>query len=195
MAVPKPAGVVIQLVLPQEASNAPLISEIATLVNEVYLEGESGFFVETRLRTDTTDVKECIQSSEIYTATSQDGQIIGCVKLHIEESNKKAGNKKVGHLGMFAVASSQRRSGLGRKLIDFVEKEARSHGCQIMELEVLMPKEGGHVFKDFLKVWYPKLGYRPVRTEEIADVLPFLVPDIIRPGHHVVYHKLLVEEP
>jgi ribosomal protein S18 acetylase RimI-like enzyme len=95
---------------------------------------------------------------------------------------------------MFAVASSQRRSGLGRKLIDFAEKEARLRGCTIMELEVLMPDEGNHVFKDILKVWYPKLGYRPVRREEIADVLPFLVPDMIRPGHHVVYHKRLVEE-
>jgi GNAT superfamily N-acetyltransferase len=184
---------VIQLVQPKEASNTTLVSEITKLVVEVYLEAEGDFFVKTRFRTDTTQIKEYIQAGELYTA-SQDGQVVGCIKLHIEEPDEKSGNKKVGHMGLFAVASSQRRSGLGRRLVDTIEKEARARGCVIMELGILAPLEGGHPFKDFLKVWYQKLGYRFVRTEEIADILPFLVPDIIRPCHHGVYQKSLVEE-
>ncbi|RDW63760.1 hypothetical protein BP6252_11305 [Coleophoma cylindrospora] len=192
-----PAPAVIQLLPPEAASNPSLVSEITTLVNQVYLEAEGDFFVETHLRkllrTDPAQVTEYIQLHRVYTAT-HDGHIIGCIKLQIEDAGDQACSAKVGHLGLFAVSSSQRRSGLGRRLVEVVEKDALLRGCQAMELEILTPKEGGHVFKDFLKVWYSKMGYRVVRTEELADSLPFLVPDIIRPSHLVIYQKHLVEE-
>ncbi|RDW59208.1 hypothetical protein BP5796_12132 [Coleophoma crateriformis] len=195
MTEPEPAPAVIQLLPPEAASNPSLVSEITTLVNQVYIEAEGDFFVEPRLRkllrTNPAQVTEYIQLHGVYTATHS-GHIIGCIKLQIEDPEDQAGNARVGHLGLFAISSSQRRSGLGRRLVEVVEQDARLRGCHIMELEILTPKEGGHVFKDFLKVWYSKMGYRPVRNEELADALPFLVPDITRPSHLVIYQKHLV---
>ena len=58
-----------------------------------------------------------------------------------------------------------------------------------MQLEVLVPKEWTHPSKEYLKAWYGRLGYRPVRVERLGERYPELEPLLATPCDLLVYHK------
>jgi GNAT superfamily N-acetyltransferase len=58
----------------------------------------------------------------------------------------------VAHLSSFAVASSARRQGLGRRLLAAVEEAARQRGCGLLVLTSGNHRAEAHVF-------YPAAGY------------------------------------
>jgi ribosomal protein S18 acetylase RimI-like enzyme len=60
------------------------------------------------------------------------------------------------HLDLFAVAPEQRRNGLGRRLVEWLEKPALLAGISLMLLEVRAPNHGAQAF-------YERLGYRKLR--------------------------------
>jgi hypothetical protein len=61
-----------------------------------------------------------------------------------------------------------------------------------MQLEVLMPRHWTHPSKEFLKAWYARIGYRPVRTGHFDESYPELAPLLATPCDFVIYHKDLV---
>src|SRR5215813_15488505 len=59
---------------------------------------------------------------------------------------------------------AHRGTGVGRELVRFAERRSREQGLATMQLEVLVPRQWSHPSKEFLKAWYTRIGYRPVRT-------------------------------
>jgi len=66
-----------------------------------------------------------------------------------------------------------------------------SRGLGTMQLEVLVPRQWSHPSKEFLKAWYTRLGYRPVRTGQVEESYPELAPLLATPCDFVIYHKSL----
>ena len=60
-----------------------------------------------------------------------------------------------------------------------------------MQLELLVPRQWRHPTKEFLKAWYSRIGYRPVRTGKFEESYPELAPQLATPCDFVIYHKPL----
>ena len=50
-----------------------------------------------------------------------------------------------------------------------------------MQLELLVPRQWRHPTKEFLKAWYSRIGYRPVRTGKFEESYPELAPQLATP--------------
>jgi N-acetylglutamate synthase-like GNAT family acetyltransferase len=84
-------------------------------------------------------------------------RIVGAVRVQRLDTGE-------GELGMLVADPAHRGTGVGRELIRFAERWSRERGLGTMQLEVLVPRQWSHPSKEFLKAWYTRLGYRPVRT-------------------------------
>lgn len=185
----EPTPITIRILTPHDAANETTVSTLVALVNEAFLRGEGAFWAPGRFRTNNKEFIQHVLANEMFTATGVDGSLIGAVKLH------GIPDTRIADIGMLAVSSSQRRSGLGRKLVDYAEAEARKRGFEIGQVDVLTPTEGNDAFKDILIKWYKAMGYQFMRSETLEEAgLAFLRPDLIRPAEHVVYQKKLVGE-
>jgi len=92
---------------------------------------------------------------------------------------------------MLVAAPDQRGTGVGRALVAFAEQRSRERGLRAMQLELLLPRTWQHPTKEFLKAWYGRIGYRPVRTGTIDDAYPHLAPLLATPCDLAVYEKPL----
>ena len=54
-----------------------------------------------------------------------------------------------------------------------------------MRLQLLIPREGTHPFKQRLHSWYSRLGYRAIGAEDVAKALPDIEQHggAVRPRH------------
>ncbi|MEZ4846809.1 MAG: hypothetical protein R2877_07740 [Bdellovibrionota bacterium] len=57
------------------------------------------------------------------------------------------------------------------------EKWVKDHGCKTMRLELLTSKTWKNPSKEFLKIWYSKIGYKPEFTELFEKMYPERVHD------------------
>ena len=73
---------------------------------------------------------------------------------------------------MLVADPAHRGTGVGRELIRYAERWSRERGLGTMQLEVLVPRQWSHPSKEFLKAWYTRLGYRPVRTGQVEENIP-----------------------
>jgi GNAT superfamily N-acetyltransferase len=90
--------------------------------------------------------------------SESDGHIVGSVRLHdIAED--------VSEFGLLVAAPEERGRGVGRALLDFVERDGRERGLRAIQLELLSPREWAHPSKEFLREWYGRRGYGLIRTE------------------------------
>lgn len=90
-------------------------------------------------------------------ARCANGELTGCVAVTRKDDT-------MGYLGTFCVDPRMQSAGLGGKLLDAAEKQARSSGLVAMEMTVITQRE-------VLIAWYERRGYR--RTGETR---PFPVP-------------------
>jgi hypothetical protein len=58
-----------------------------------------------------------------------------------------------------------------------------------MQLELLVPRTWKHPVKEFLRDWYTRIGYRVVRTGDLGEDYPALVPRLATPCDFLVFHK------
>jgi Acetyltransferase (GNAT) family len=92
---------------------------------------------------------------------------------------------------MLVADPAHRRRGVGRELIGFAERWSQAQGLATMQLELLVPRHWRHPAKEFLKAWYTRIGYRPIRTGLIEESYPELAPHLATPCDFVIYHKHL----
>jgi GNAT superfamily N-acetyltransferase len=111
-------------------------------------------------------------------------RIVGVVRVQRLDTGE-------GELGMLVADPAHRGTGVGRELIQFAERWSRERGLGTMQLEVLVPRPWSHPSKEFLKAWYIRLGYRPVRTGQVEESYPELAPLLATPCDFVIYHKSL----
>jgi len=92
---------------------------------------------------------------------------------------------------MLVADHEHRKQGVGRELVRFAERWSQGQGLATMQLELLVPRQWRHPTKEFLKAWYSRIGYRPVRTGQFEHCYPELAPQLATPCDFVIYHKPL----
>eukprot|EP00668_Euglena_longa_P029277 GGOE01036623.1.p1 GENE.GGOE01036623.1~~GGOE01036623.1.p1 ORF type:complete len:180 (-),score=47.78 GGOE01036623.1:184-723(-) len=163
-----------------------LAHAIVSMVNEAYEEGERGMWQPGQHRTSLEEVRMLAKKQELLLATVGD-QLVGSVHVKIQGSE--------GMLGMLSVSLSERRGGVGRKLIAAAEDHCRAAGCTSMQLELLTPKGWVHPTKKFLDEWYRRIGYVPLRTKSFDREYPHSMPLMTGPCDFTLYSKPLVPSP
>jgi GNAT superfamily N-acetyltransferase len=169
------------------AEDTALVNQLAGLVNSVYAIAEEGLWAHGAPRTTPAEMAELIATGQIAVARAKE-RIVGAVRVQRLETGE-------GELGMLVADPAHRGTGVGRELVRFAERWSREQGLGTMQLEVLVPRQWSHPSKEFLKAWYSRVGYRPVRTGQIEESYPELAPLLATPCDFVIYHKSLCRSP
>ena len=169
------------------AEDAALVNELSALVNSVYAVAEEGLWADGTPRTTPEKMAELIAAGQIAVARA-DERIVGAVRVQRLDTGE-------GEFGMLVADPAHRGQGVGRELVRFAERWSRERGLDTMQLEVLVPRQWSHPSKEFLKAWYARIGYRPVRTGQFEKSYPELAPLLATPCDFVIYHKSFVTWP
>ena len=145
------------------AEDTALVNELAALVNSVYALAEEGLWADGTPRTTPERMAELIAAGQIAVARA-DARIVGAVQIQRLDTGE-------GEFGMLVADPAHRGQGVGRELVRFAERWSREQGLDTMQLEVLVPRQWSHPSKEFLKAWYTRIGYRPVRTGQFEREL------------------------
>jgi GNAT superfamily N-acetyltransferase len=159
---------------------APRLTEI---VNLAYEEGEKGLWIDGAARTSMEEMVDLIGRGEIAAATMA-GRVVGCVRV-------RRLAPRLAEFGMLAADPAQRGSGVGRALVRFAEDWARAEGIPVMQLELLVPVDGEHPVKEFLRTWYTRLGYRQISAGPLDQGYAELAAYLAVPGQMLRFHKEL----
>ena len=174
----------IQLLSSGASSDDGLVSDLADLVNRVYATAEDGLWIEGATRTTTSEMAELISAGQIAVGKIA-GRIVGAVRIQQLDA-------ATGEFAMLVADPARRGEGIGRDLVLFAEELSRRRGLGVMQLELLVPREWTHPTKEFLRAWYTRIGYRPVRSGTIDESYPQLAPLLATPCDFVIFRKDLV---
>ena len=164
------------------ASDPRVVREITDLVNEVYATAEAGLWIDGAARTTTVEIQQMIAANEIAVARV-DGRVVGAIRIQQLDDG-------VGEFGMLVADPAHRGGGVGRELVSFAEELSSRRGWRPCSSRCCC-RGWSHPTKEFLKAWYTRLGYRPVRAGSIDESYPQLAPLLATPCDFAVYHKPL----
>jgi len=164
-------------------ADTSLVNELASLVNRVYAIAEDGLWTAGTSRTTPEKIAQSIDVGQIAVAIAS-GRIVGVIQVRRLETGE-------GEFGMLVADHEHRKQGVGRELVRFAERWSQGQGLATMQLELLVPRQWRHPTKEFLKAWYSRIGYRPVRTGQFEHCYPELAPQLATPCDFVIYHKPL----
>ncbi|KAI2620732.1 hypothetical protein GGS26DRAFT_307001 [Hypomontagnella submonticulosa] len=183
------------------ADDESFTTALTDIINAAYGEAEAGIFKPGYSRTSPSDVATQLRAGSLAVATKSSpvsdntggltsGRIpLGCISI-------RKLNKTRAELGMFAVAMSQRGTGIGRDLIAWAERWCRDElggpGVAVAQLELLVPTHFEHAFKVRIGAWYARLGYQIVGRRDFALDYPHLAPLLAGPTEYRVLEKTLV---
>ena len=159
------------------------IQRLTALINEVYDDAEAGMWKRKGTRSDPSEVERLLRDRALIVAEI-DGALVGTV-------NVKLMGEGVGEFGMLVADRNHRGNGIGSALVERAESWARDMGCHTMRLELLTPRNWTHPSKEFLKLWYTRIGYRPQATEPFERLHPELVSELATECDFTVWHKPL----
>ena len=165
------------------AKDTALVNELAALVNSVYAVAEEGLWADGTSRTTPEEMAELIAAGQIAVARA-DEWIVGAVRVQRLDTGEA-------EFGMLVTDPAHRGKGVGRELIRFAERWSQERGLDRMQLEVLVPRQWSHPSKEFLKAWYPRIGYHPVSVGQFETSYPELAPLLATPCDFVIYQKSL----
>ena len=111
-----------------DGEDAGLLTRLVDLVNEVDDVAEAGLWKDGATRTTAPELAELIRAGEIVVAT-RGGGVVGCVRLHDVSVDTS-------ELGMLVAAPDQRSTGVGRALVDHVERRGRERALRAVRLEI-----------------------------------------------------------
>ena len=130
---------------------------IAHLVNTAFLVEQ--FFIE-RDRTNPAAVRNLMKKGKFLLAG--DGKnLVGCVYTELRGER--------GYFGMLSIDPSRQRMGVGRLLVDAVEKTFRDAGCKFSDLKIVNVRTELHTL-------YHRLGYVDTGTAPYDDPTPTKMP-------------------
>lgn len=130
---------------------------IARLVNTAFLVEQ--FFIE-RDRTNPATVRSLMEEGEFLLAEDA-ANIVGCV--HFELHGER------GYFGMLSIDPPRQRKGVGRQLVDAVEKYFRDAGCKFCDLKIVNVRTELHDL-------YHRWGYVDTGTAVYDDPTPTKIP-------------------
>jgi GNAT superfamily N-acetyltransferase len=130
---------------------------VARLVNAAFVAEQ--FFIE-RDRTDPETVCRLLEGEQFLLA--EDGQeLVGCVHLELRGLR--------GYFGMLSIEPSRQQQGIGRLLIEQLEKYFKDSGCKFCDLKIVNVRIELHDI-------YRKLGYADTGASEYDDPHPTKIP-------------------
>ena len=130
---------------------------IARLVNMAFLVEQ--FFIE-RDRTNPETVRSMMDKGKFLLAEDAPN-ILGCVYLELRGER--------GYFGMLSIDPSRQRMGVGRQLVETVEKYFRDAGCKFSDLKIVNVRTELHTL-------YRRLGYVDSGTAPYDDPTPTKMP-------------------
>ena len=130
---------------------------IARLVNTAFLVEQ--FFIE-RDRTNPTTVRSLMEKGKFLLAEDA-VHLVGCVHLQMEGER--------GYFGMLSVEPSRQRMGVGRQLVDTLEKYFREAGCKFSDMKIVNVRTDLHTL-------YHRWGYVDTGTALYDDPTPTKIP-------------------
>lgn len=144
------------------------VDSVTTIINDAYRIGETGILLDTPekpfYRATKEEVAKMIEDRQILTL-SKDDQIIGCVKVFA-----LADEEGVAEFGCLAVNQENKRSGLGKVLVQAAEAHLKVKlGCSVAQLELLAPSTWKHDHKERLRGWYLRMGYTLAKEDYEAS--------------------------
>jgi GNAT superfamily N-acetyltransferase len=176
--------IAIDLLHPATSTDTALVDELCALVNDVYAVAEEGMWRDDATRTSAEELRTFIAAGEILVARTSDRTLVGGVRLHDVDPDTS-------EFGILVAARDQRGLGVGRALLDEVERRSRARGLGAVQLELLVPRDWSHPSKEFLASWYGRRGYRLVRTTTIDESYPHLAPLLATPCDLQIHRKAL----
>jgi len=160
------------------------INRLLELINDVYEETENDLWKPTTSgRTFYGEVEDFVKERQIFIAREND-KIVGAVKF-------APVNDQTLEFGMLAADKKMRGKGLGRDLVNIVENHARDKGYKTMQLELLTPRHWKNPAKEFLKVWYSRLGYIPEKSMPFEEISPHRMDEFATDCDFTVWLKKL----
>jgi len=130
---------------------------VAHLVNMAFLVEQ--FFIE-RDRTNPSTVRSLMEGGSFLLA--EDGsQLVGCVHFELKGDR--------GYFGMLSIDPGRQGMGVGRQLVDEVEKRFREAGCRYSDLKIVDVRTELHEL-------YQRWGYADAGTAVYDDPTPTKIP-------------------
>jgi GNAT superfamily N-acetyltransferase len=169
------------------ATDDETVAAITGLINDVYASAEEGLWADGAARTTKEEVAALVREGRLA-AACLDGHLVGCVRTGRLDD-------RTSDFGLLAADPRHRGAGVGRDLVRYAERRGLDAGSTTMRLELLVPREWSHPFKEFLAGWYGRLGYRRIGTGTVEAAHPGLAPLLATPCDLAVYEKDLRLRP
>jgi|SRR5579863_2552584 len=139
------------------AANTTDAEAIARLVNTAFLVEQ--FFIE-RDRTNPSTVRTLMEEGKFLLA--EDGtDLVGCVHFELHGDR--------GYFGMLSIEPARQGTGVGRRLVNEVEKYFRDAGCKFCDLKIVDVRTELHDL-------YHRWGYVDTGTAAYDDPTPTKIP-------------------
>lgn len=162
--------------------NENTVNRITELINMVYKEAENDLWKpETSNRTYNAEVENFIKK-DAFLIAEKNNEIVGICKIGEQDKN-------ICEFGMLASDPALRGVGIGRDLVSAAENWGRSNGYKKMRLELLTPRHWKNESKEFLKIWYTRLGYVPDHTEPFEELFAHRIDDFATECDFTVWLK------
>ncbi len=143
------------------------IPAIVDLINRAFAVEK---FFKSGERTDVVQVTDMMRTGKFLLLMAGDA-LIACIYVRIDGERAYAGT--------LAVAPSQQRSGIGRRMMREVEEHARAQGCEVLDIRIV------NVRPELSEI-YSKLGFVPTGIES-AEV----INTATQPVHFITMSKPL----
>ena len=137
---------------------------LISMVNHVYFSSEKDFWKEGYYRISEEDFKNYMQMKWLYILEEKQ-EVLGCVLF-------KQKKQKTSSFSMLVCHPKHRKKGVGKSLVNYITQKALNDKNEIMQLELLSPKNWVHEEKKFLKEWYTKIGYELKKEVDFSEYHP-----------------------
>lgn len=130
---------------------------VACLVNKAFLVEQ--FFIE-RDRTNPETVRSLMKKGQFLVA-EDDSKLVGSIYMELRGER--------GYFGMLSIEPARQGTGIGRRLVNEVEKLFRDAGCKMSDLKIVNVRTELHVI-------YRRWGYVDTGTAVYDDPTPTKIP-------------------
>ena len=153
------------------------IMRIAYALTEVEVWGEN------YVRLTFEEYKTLIEKDEILVAMHED-EIVGGVHYYQRSKHKFA-------FSLLSADFDKSGLGIGRALIEEVEKRAKNKNANYIEIEILRPRGIEVPFKVRIRDWYQRLGFVYKGSQDFTEVNPEKGKNLVNPSDFDYYLKEL----
>lgn len=146
-----------------EIPDSDIIAAHAILV-KAYASTEEEIWGKDYARIEPSEFQELANKKELIIA-KHNNSVVGTI--HFSQINTNTYS-----FGLFAVDTEYKGIGVGKSLIEQVEKIAVDNGAKFMNLEILRPTHFQIPFKLVLQEWYLRLGYAFTHSSTFIEHKP-----------------------